>query len=139
MKTKRLVEGAEKTYAVVFGAGDEVITGLTQFAEEAGLDGAHFTALGAFERATLGYFDLATQDYVHIPIAEQVEVLSLAGDIALKDGKPKVHAHVVVGKRDGARWAYLGGLRAPDFGGHAKRDARASQTAAGRGVWAGAD
>ena len=101
MKTKLLAEGAQKTYAVVFDAGDEVIKGLTQFAKEAGLDGAHFTALGAFERVTLGYFDLATQAYVHIPIAEQVEVLSLVGDVALKDGQPQIHAHVVVGKRDG--------------------------------------
>ena len=101
MKTKLLAEGAQKTYAVVFDAGDEMMQGLTQFAEEAGLDAAHFTALGAFERATLGYFDLDTQDYVHIPVDEQVEVLSLVGDIAVKDGQPQIHAHVVVGKRDG--------------------------------------
>ncbi len=107
MKTKLLAEGAQKTYAIVFDAGDEVIAGLTQFAKEAGLDGAHFTALGAFERATLGYFDLDTQAYVHIPVAEQVEVLSLVGDVSLKggaskkDGQLQIHAHVVVGKRDG--------------------------------------
>jgi len=29
-------------------------------------------------------------------------VLSLLGDIALADGKPKLHAHVVLGKRDGS-------------------------------------
>lgn len=37
-----------------------------------------------------------------IPINEQVEVLSLVGDVALKGDEPKVHAHVVVGKRDGS-------------------------------------
>jgi hypothetical protein len=31
-----------------------------------------------------------------------VELLSLIGDIALKDGKPQVHAHVVVSKSDGS-------------------------------------
>ena len=106
MKTKLLAEGTEKTYAVVFDAGDEVIQGLTQFAKDEGFDAAHFTALGAFARATLGYFDLETQDYVHIPVNEQVEVLSLVGDVSLKDGaskdgQPQIHAHVVVGKRDG--------------------------------------
>jgi predicted DNA-binding protein with PD1-like motif len=35
-------------------------------------------------------------------VQEQVEVLSLVGDIALKDGEPTVHAHVVVGKADGS-------------------------------------
>ena len=102
MKTKLLAEGAQKTYAVVFDAGDEVIQGLTQFAKDEGLDGAHFTALGAFARATLGYFDLETQNYVHIPVDEQVEVLSLIGDIASnQDSQPQIHAHVVVGQRDG--------------------------------------
>jgi predicted DNA-binding protein with PD1-like motif len=37
-----------------------------------------------------------------IPVREQVEVLSLIGDVALKDGEPKVHAHVVVGRSDGS-------------------------------------
>jgi len=48
----------------------------------------------------VAYFDWSTKQYRHIRIDEQVEVLSLAGDITLEDGKPKVHAHVVVGKAD---------------------------------------
>jgi predicted DNA-binding protein with PD1-like motif len=32
---------------------------------------------------------------------EQVEVLSLVGDIALEESNPKVHAHIVLGKSDG--------------------------------------
>ena len=51
-------------------------------------------------RAVVAYFDWPTKQYRHIPIDEQVEVLSLVGDISLEDGTPKVHAHVVVGKRD---------------------------------------
>jgi predicted DNA-binding protein with PD1-like motif len=35
-------------------------------------------------------------------VREQVEVLSLIGDVALQDGEPKVHAHVVVGRADGS-------------------------------------
>jgi hypothetical protein len=30
-----------------------------------------------------------------------VELLSLIGDVALAEGKPQVHAHLVVGRRDG--------------------------------------
>jgi predicted DNA-binding protein with PD1-like motif len=62
---------------------------------------AHFTAIGAFSEVTLGYFDRARKDYTKIPMREQVEVLSLVGDIARQDGEPKLHAHVVVGKADG--------------------------------------
>lgn len=102
MKSKLLNDAAEKTYALIFDKGDEVIAALTNFAAEKELGGAHFTAIGAFEKATLGYFDRERKEYSEIPIEEQVEVLSLVGDIAQKDGKPKVHAHVVVGKRDGS-------------------------------------
>jgi uncharacterized protein len=50
---------------------------------------------------TLGYFDWSVKDYRRIVIAQQVEVLSLVGDVALEGSAPRVHAHVVVGKQDG--------------------------------------
>jgi predicted DNA-binding protein with PD1-like motif len=102
MKTKLLQESPEKTYAVIFSTGDEVRSGLLAFAKKHHLGGSHFTAIGAFSDAALGYFDWERKMYHTIPIREQVEVLSFMGDIALKEnGEPEVHAHVVVGKADG--------------------------------------
>ena len=102
MKEKLLhEESGQKTFAVVFDTGDEVATGLLAFAKEKGLAASHFTAIGAFSDVTFGFFDLGTKDYQKLQINEQVEVLSLIGDIALSKGEPKVHAHVVVGKADG--------------------------------------
>lgn len=101
VKSKRLQDQGERTYAVIFETGDEVAGGLLRFAQEHALGGSHFTAIGAFRDVTLGYFDWETKEYRRIPIQEQVEVLALVGDIALQDGEPKVHAHVVVGKSDG--------------------------------------
>jgi predicted DNA-binding protein with PD1-like motif len=102
MKSKLLQNGQEKTFAVVFEAGEEVVAGLLQFAKEHKLSGAHLTAIGAFERLTLGFFELTRKDYKKIAIHEQVELMSLVGNIARDDkGEPKLHAHVVVGKSDG--------------------------------------
>jgi predicted DNA-binding protein with PD1-like motif len=101
MKSRLLQTEGEKTYVLVFDKGDEFMAGLTRFAKEHGLDSSHFTAIGAFQRATLGYFDREKKDYLKIPVDEQVEVLSLVGDIALKGTEPQVHAHVVVGRSDG--------------------------------------
>jgi predicted DNA-binding protein with PD1-like motif len=107
MRAKVIHEGAdgafrgERTFALIFDKGDEVITGLNAFARERRLTACHFTAIGAFSDLTVGFFDWEQKDYAKIPINEQVEVLSLVGDIALKDGQPTVHAHVVVGKTDG--------------------------------------
>jgi len=102
MKSKLLSDATEKTYALIFDKGDEGIAELTNFARENNLGGAHFTAIGAFENATLGYFSRDRKEYKKIAIAEQVEVLSLLGDIAIKGNEPKIHAHVVVGKSDGS-------------------------------------
>jgi len=89
------------SYVLIFDSGDEFISGLTSFAKEQKLDASHFSAVGAFSGATLGFFDIGAKEYRKIPVDEQVEVLSLDGDIALDKGEPKVHAHVVVGKSDG--------------------------------------
>ncbi len=97
----QLLDRQPSTYAVIFETGDEVAEGLAAFAKERHLKASHFTAIGGFQEVTLGYFDWEKKDYVPIPILEQVEVLSLTGDIALEEGVPKVHAHVIVGRSDG--------------------------------------
>ena len=91
----------QQTYVLVFEKGDEFVGELRRFAQARQLQGGAFTGIGAFQRATLGFFDRAQMDYHEIPIEEQVEVLSLVGNIALNEGEPKVHAHVVVGDRNG--------------------------------------
>ncbi|MCA9972110.1 MAG: DNA-binding protein [Anaerolineales bacterium] len=91
----------QQTYVLVFEKGDEFVGELRRFAQARQLQGSAFTGIGAFQRATLGFFDRAQMDYHEIPIEEQVEVLSLVGNIALNEGEPKVHAHVVVGDRNG--------------------------------------
>lgn len=98
MKSKKLGTGT----VLIFDTGDEVISKLTAFAKEHRIAAAHFTAIGAFSDATLGYFDLQKRDYLKNQVNEQVEVVSLIGDIALDKGEPKVHGHVVVGKKNGA-------------------------------------
>lgn len=101
MKSKLLDDRGEKTFVLVFDTDDEVVSGLTDFAKREKLGAAHFTAIGAFRELTLGYFDWDSKQYQKIPVREQVEVLSLVGNIVMKDDSPKLHAHVVVGKRDG--------------------------------------
>lgn len=97
-----------QTFVLVFNTGDEVTKELLAFSRSQRLDAASFTGIGAFQDVTLGYFDLQKRDYSRIPIGEQVEVLSLVGNIVRGDDGPKLHAHVVVGKRDGS--AYGGHL-----------------------------
>ena len=101
MQAKLINEREEKTYAVIFATGDEVVEGLLTFARENKIRASHFTAIGAFKDVTLGYFDWTKKDYEKIAIHEQVEVLSLVGNIVMDNGNPRLHAHAVIGKSDG--------------------------------------
>jgi predicted DNA-binding protein with PD1-like motif len=101
VRWRSIGEGGE-THVLVFDKGDEVMEGLTRFASERGITAGHFTAIGAFSDVTLGFLDPETKEYEPIAVDAQVEALSLVGDVSVEGGKPRIHAHVVVGKRDGS-------------------------------------
>ena len=98
----KLIDEHPPTYVLIFDTGDEIVSNLKTFAKEHRLAGSSFKAIGALSDAKLGWLNWETKKYEPAAdIQEQIEVLSLIGDIALKDGDPEIHAHMVVGKRDG--------------------------------------
>jgi predicted DNA-binding protein with PD1-like motif len=98
----KLVEEKPKTFVLVFETNDELSQALKKFAFEQKLASASFKAIGALSSVKLGWLNWETKKYEpSVSLDEQVELLSLIGDVALKDGEPQVHAHVVIGKRDG--------------------------------------
>jgi uncharacterized protein len=101
MKSKVVEDADVVTYVVVCDPGDEAVATLNQFARSEDLEAAQITAVGAFEHATVGWFDRAAKDYRRIRIDEQCEVLSLVGDVAAGQDGPIVHVHVVLGLADG--------------------------------------
>jgi len=101
MKSKIVEDADVVTYVVVGDPGDEAVASLARFARAERLEAAHLTAVGAFERATVGWFDRVAKQYRHIPVDEQCEVLSLVGDVAEGEDGPTLHAHVVLGLSDG--------------------------------------
>ncbi len=104
----RILESAGPggTLAVVFETGDAVMAGLRELARSRSLAGAHFTAIGAFQRATIAYFDWTSKRYEEIPIEENVEVAPMVGNIgATSEGEVIVHAHCTLGRRDGSTLA----------------------------------
>lgn len=102
VKYLRLGAGSPQSFVLVFQPGDAAVDEIMAFARSERVRAARLTAIGGFSRATLGYFDRNALAYEHVPIEDQVEVLSLLGDITVKDGEPLLHAHAVVGRRDGS-------------------------------------
>jgi hypothetical protein len=91
-----------ETRVAVLDSGEEAVAALTKFANDAQLTTASLTAIGAFEKATVGWFDFEKKTYKKIEVREQCEVLSAIGDVAIgDDGKASLHVHVVLGLSDG--------------------------------------
>lgn len=107
------IDESPKTFILVFQTGDELTEGLLQFAKEQKLSAASFKAIGALSSVRLGWLSWESKRYEpSVTLDEQVELLSLIGDVALKDGQPVVHAHAVVGRKDGtAHGGHLLGAR----------------------------
>ncbi|KHL02898.1 PPC domain-containing DNA-binding protein [Sinomonas humi] len=101
MKTTKLPSDGEAVFVVIGEPGEDAFQLLSDFAKSNQLSAAQITGVGAFKRATVGWFDRDAKDYRHIPVDQQCELLSLVGDIALADNGPQVHAHVVLGLPDG--------------------------------------
>ena len=82
------------------------MAGLKELASRERLTAAQFSAIGAFAEAELAYFDWEKKEYQPIPVKEQVEVAAMLGDVAVDDeGRPALHAHLVLGRRDGGALA----------------------------------
>ena len=101
MKMKRLDEvDGRRTFVLVCDRGDDAVEVLTAAAKRLDLSAASLTGIGAFSMVTLGFFDRARHDYARRVIREQVEVVSLIGNIAIDRGEPRIHVHVVVSRAD---------------------------------------
>jgi uncharacterized protein len=104
MKSQLVSDTADaQVHVVILDAGEEAFAALTKFANDKKLAAASLTAIGAFEKATVGWFDLAAKSYRKIEVGEQSEVLSAIGDVATgDDGRASLHIHIVLGLSDGS-------------------------------------
>jgi predicted DNA-binding protein with PD1-like motif len=104
MQSKLVSKPTEtRVWIAILKTGEEAKQSLLQLAKTEKIDNASFVALGAFEKATIAYFDWQQKKYKDIPIQEQVEVIILVGDIVPDEkGEPSLHVHVVLGRSDGS-------------------------------------
>ena len=101
MRSKIMDSATAPTFVLVLDPGDEAVASISSFAREQNLTAAQVTAIGAFERATVGWFDRIAKQYRPIEVDQQCEVLSLVGDIAVGSDGPTPHLHAVLGLPDG--------------------------------------
>ncbi|MEX6689805.1 DNA-binding protein [Danxiaibacter flavus] len=93
--------GSTKTYVLIFSKGDEVVSGLTEFAQKYQVKSAHYTGIGDATTAKVGWYDYERKMFKIIPLNEPAEITSLIGDIAMFNGKPVAHSHINLATSDG--------------------------------------
>jgi uncharacterized protein len=101
--------GGHRPYVLRLDEGEEVISVLESWLAAQRIHLGYFIAFGGFERVRLEYFNIRTREYQKRDLDHQLEVVSLLGNIALQDGRPKIHAHCVVAdERDQTFGGHLG-------------------------------
>ena len=85
-----------------FSPGDEIMSGLTDLVLKHNITSGYVTGLGGLSGALLAWGDPEVGAFKMIPVDEKCELISLLGHVAVRDGKPYVHLHAVVGFRDGS-------------------------------------
>jgi predicted DNA-binding protein with PD1-like motif len=85
-------------------AGENVMSSLGEYfagvCEREGASFANVNAAGAVSWAKLAYWDADEKAYHDQDFNEQLEVVSFLGNLALKDGRPFAHLHVVLSRSD---------------------------------------
>ena len=79
----------------------DLIQSITQLAMSKGIEAGSFTAIGALKRAKLGYYHQKNHKYREMGIEAPHELVSCVGNVSLSEGKPFVHAHVVLADEKG--------------------------------------
>jgi predicted DNA-binding protein with PD1-like motif len=87
----------KREFLLICDKGDAFPAALLDFAGRNNVTAASFNAIGAFDRVTIAYWNRETKQYEEISVDEQVEVVSMTGNLFAD----RVHAHTVLGKRDG--------------------------------------
>lgn len=89
-----------EAFVVRLDTGEDIPGSIAEFARAHSIDAAGVSGIGSAYGVVLGYFDRATKQYDRFTVAEEVEIVSLLGNVALKEGGPFAHLHVTVSGRD---------------------------------------
>ena len=93
--------GISRMLFIKLEPNDDILESLTKAAKENSIQSGFFTAIGALSNANIGYYILEEKRYKAITLVGDFEILSCIGNITERDGSPMIHAHLVVGDKDG--------------------------------------
>lgn len=91
----------KKYFWVQIKHGDDLLEKITEFCQEKKIENGLVLAIGALQKARLGYYLQQEKRYTEIVVNEPVEIVSCLGNVSLKEGQPFVHAHLSTANKEG--------------------------------------
>lgn len=83
------------THTIIINRNELVIDTITKFCSQHSIANAYFRGIGAVSELECGYYDLDKKEYFFTKYDTMLEVVSLTGNVILKDAMPFVHMHGV--------------------------------------------
>jgi len=101
MKHKKLKE----VYVIRLKTGERIVEKLVEFCAKAKIEAGYLSGIGTCRGAELGFFDWQTKKYSFKKFKGDYEITSFDGNISLFNGRPFLHAHIVLGDRHFHSWS----------------------------------
>jgi len=80
--------------------GMSLVEEILRIARKEKIQTARVEAIGGVNKLTIAYFNQKEKKYEEHEFNEFMELTGLLGNITIKDGKPFLHAHCNLGRRD---------------------------------------
>ena len=91
--------GTDK-YVLRLESGDDILLSIRQFATAKRLSAGLIEGIGSLNKVKLGHYDFKTRKYSYETFEDDLEILTLSGNIASMNRQPLPHVHVTLGRRD---------------------------------------
>lgn len=89
-----------KQHVVRVVRGEELVEKVCEYCTQNNIKAGWVQAIGACDEVTVSSYNFQTRQYDKKTFTEDLELISLIGNISVVDGKPSLHAHVSLSQTD---------------------------------------
>lgn len=96
----KIIHNKNKYVLLRLDENEELINSVAKFTAENKITAGIFTGIGSAKELVCSYYNISTKQFEDHILSENIEIVSLTGNIAILDDKHLIHAHGVFSKKD---------------------------------------
>jgi predicted DNA-binding protein with PD1-like motif len=90
----------KNTFLIKIEFKEKIIQSLKDFAQKNNIVSAVFYGIGALRWADIAFYDLENKRYLNKKFEENLEIISMLGNISTMNNSKVIHTHVCLGRND---------------------------------------